>query len=300
MGKERVAVIRLVLLAAAVLSQASQAFAQEYSESVEGQYRISRDVVYVTTGSWEGRLDVYHRSDADAPLPTLVWIHGGSSTGGSKDGAIFSLLPYLEQGWNVVNVEHRLAGVTLAPAALQNVHCALRWVRENATEFGFDDARIVISGASSGGWFAVAAAMAPKPEGLDELCPGPNRPPVAAVVNWYGNWDLADVLEGPNAKGYASGWVRGLPDPMGVAESLSPLPIREGQAPPVISVHGDADAVVPYSQSIRLHEALEAAGIPQVLVTIPGGRHGGFTRSENQSAFEAIWTFLEQQGNAPP
>jgi len=123
---------------------------------------------------------------------------------------------------------------------------------------------------------------------------------VAAVVNWYGNWDLADVLEGPNAKEYALAWVRGFPDPMGVAESISPLPISEGRAPPVISVHGDADAVVTYSQSIRLHAALGAAGIPEVLVTIPGGGHGGFTRRENQSAFEAIWTFLAQQGSAPP
>jgi acetyl esterase/lipase len=219
---------------------------------------------------------------------------------GAKEGEMFALLPYLERGWNVVNVEHRLAGVTLAPAALQNGHCALRWVRENATEYGFDSERIVISGASSGGWFAVAAAMAPKPEGLDDLCPGPDGPPVAAVVNWYGNWDLADVLEGPNAKRYAPDWVRGLPDPMGVAESLSPMPIRAGQTPPVISTHGDVDAVVPYSQSVRLHQALEAAGIPEVLVTIPGGGHGGFSRSENQRAFEEIWTFLGRQGIAPP
>jgi acetyl esterase/lipase len=219
--------------------------------------------------------------------------------GGSKERQIFRLIPYLEKGWNVVNIEHRLAGVTLAPAAVQNCLCALRWIHQNASQYGLDVERIVISGVSSGGWFAVAAAMAPRPEGLDELCPGSEELLVAAIVNWYGNWDLADVLDGPNAKSYAPGWVRGLPDPMAVAKSLSPLPIQGRDGIPVISIHGDADAVVPYSQSVRLHQALKAAGIAQELVTIPGGGHGPFTRSENKMAYEAIWAFLAQQGIGP-
>jgi acetyl esterase/lipase len=249
------------------------------------------------SGAWEGKLDVYWRSDP-GPHPTLIWIHGGGPTGGSREAALFYLLPYLERGWNVVNVEHRLAGVTLAPAALQNSLCAVRWVVQNAKSFNSDSARLVISGDSSGGWFAVAAGLGVRPPGWDQACPGPEEPKVAAVVNWYGNWDLADILDGPNKKPYAAGWVANLPDGVEVARSMLPLPLRPN-VPPVISVHGDDDGTVPYTQSVRLHEALKQAGIPQQLVTIPGGKHGGFSRDESRRAFAAIDAFLDRVGLRP-
>ena len=90
---------------------------------------------------------------------------------GTKDGQLFSLMPYLESGWNVVNLEPRLQGVTLAPATLQNTWCALRWVIHNAAMYGFDPTKIVISGASSGSWFAVTAAMTPPTQraGYEEI-----------------------------------------------------------------------------------------------------------------------------------
>ena len=127
---------------------------------------------------------------------------------------------------------------------------------------------------------------------------GTEEPRVSAVVNWFGNWDLADILEGPNARAYAAGWLRNLPNPMEIARSLSPLPINGHEVPPVISIHGDADPVVPYSQSVRLHDALRAAGIEEELVTIPGGVHGRFTRAENRNAYDAIWAFLSRVGIA--
>ena len=274
----------------------SDASAQVYSSSIEHPYRIAANVSYLDLGGWQGMADVYQRMDASEPVPTVVFLHGGSAMGGTKDGMLFALLPYLERGWNVVNVEHRLAGVTLAPEAVRNVRCAIRWVHDNASMYGFDADRIVLSGASSGGWFAVAAALTRTEDGWDEVCPGSNEPTVAAVVNWFGNWDLADVLAGPNAQEYAPGWVRGYPDPMAVATALSPLPIDARNSPPVISIHGDADPVVPYSQSFRLHAALQDAGVSSELVTIPGGMHGGFPRPENARAFDAIFTFLSAQG----
>ena len=139
---------------------ASSALAQGYSRAITASYRVLPNVTYLKIGTWEGKLDVYSRADSSGPVPTLVWIHGGGVPAGSKDSATFSLLPYLEWGWNVVNVEHRLAGVTLAPAALQNCLCALRWVYGHSAEYGFDATKLVVSGASSGGWFAVAAGLA--------------------------------------------------------------------------------------------------------------------------------------------
>jgi len=277
-----------------MLASAPGTVAQDYSRNLPA-YRITPNVTYVKNGSWEGKLDVYSRINPSGPEPTLIWMHGGSPAVGTKDNALFSLQPYLELGWNVINVEHRLNGVTMAPATLQNSLCAVRWSMHNAGRYNIDINKLVISGASSGSWFAVAAGLGVRPDGWSEACPGDEEPKVAAVVNWYGNWDLADILQGPNSKDYAPDWVRGLPNPLEVARVLSPLPLRPG-IPPVISIHGDADPTVPYTQSVRLHEALQRAGVPQKLVTIPAGKHGGFSHDENERAYKEVEAFLKANG----
>jgi len=52
---------------------------------------------------------------------------------------------------------------------------------------------------------------------------------------------------------------------------------------------------VPYTQGVRLREALDRAGVPNQHVTIPGGKHGDFTDAEMAKAYAAIVSFLEQQ-----
>ena len=285
--------IVVVLVTCALVSSKGGA-AQEYSRNLP-PFRIASNVTYVKNGSWEGKLDVYSRVNPAGPEPTLFWMHGGSPAVGSKDGQLTSFLPYLELGWNVINIEPRQLGVTLGPATLQNSLCAVRWAMHNASRYNIDVTKLVFSGASSGSWFAVAGGLGVRPDGWSDACPGPEEPKFAAVVNWYGNWDLADILQGPNTKDYAADWVRGLPNPMELARMLSPLPLRAG-VPPVISIHGDADPTVPYTQSVRLHEALQKAGVPQKLVTIPGGKHGGFSREENERAYKEVDAFLKANG----
>ena len=63
--------------------------------------------------------------------------------------------------------------------------------------------------------------------------------------------------------------------------------------PPIITVHGDHDLTVPYSQAVRLRDALTHAGVPNELVTIPNGGHGSFSDDQTQKAFERIWDFLD-------
>ncbi len=63
----------------------------------------------------------------------------------------------------------------------------------------------------------------------------------------------------------------------------------------MITIHGDADPVVPYSHGVRLHEALARAGVANRLVTIKGGQHGRFTSAEMDTAYAAIRAFLKEQ-----
>jgi acetyl esterase/lipase len=289
--------LRGVAFALSALALAGPVSGQNLSSSVTTPYRIVPNITYLTANNYEAKLDVYARAGAPTtPRPTLIWIHGGGWTGGAKEGALFSLLPYMELGWNVVNVEYRLARVSGAPAAVEDCLCALRWVIRNATQYGFDPDKLVVSGGSAGGHLALTTGMIPSEAGLDRQCPGTETLKVAAIVDWYGITDVVDLLDGENMKTYAVQWLGSLPNREEVARRVSPLTyVRAGQ-PPVIAIHGDADPTVPYSHSTRLLAALQAAQVDAQLVTIPAGRHGGFSRAENETAFTAIRAFLAKHG----
>jgi acetyl esterase/lipase len=275
---------------------ATAALSQGFSTSVPLPYRIVSNITYLTANNFEAKLDIYSRMDSSEPQPTLIWIHGGGWTGGNKESQMFSLLPYMEMGWNVVNVEYRLARVSLAPAAVEDCLCALRWVIRNAKQYGFDSNKLVVSGGSAGGHLALTTAMIPASAGLDRQCPGTEQLKVAAVVDWYGITDVADLLDGENMKTYAVQWLGSMPNRVDVAKRVSPLTYVRSALPPIISIQGDADPVVPYSHSVRLQQALKQAGVDGELVTVPGGKHGGFTRVENQKAYAAIKAFLGKHG----
>lgn len=258
-------------------------------------YRVVPNITYLTANNWDAKLDVYQSREATTPNPTLIYFHGGGWTGGSKEGSSLTFLPFLDMGWNVVNVEYRLAKVSLAPAAVQDGLCALRWVIRNAKDYNIDTNRLVTMGNSAGGHLALTTGMVPASAGLDRQCPGTEDLKVAAIVNWYGITDVNELLDGPNMKVYAVTWLAAMMNRDEIAKRVSPLTYVRTGLPPIISIQGDADPTVPYSQNVRLHQALEKVGVRNQLVTIPAGKHGGFTDAEMMKAYDAIRAFLGQQ-----
>ena len=274
-------------------AQSDDAFESAVATSV--RYAVYPDIVYQTADGYEAKLDVYRPRESEGPWPTLLLIHGGGWIGGTKEATSLRALPFLQQGWAVVNVEYRLAEVALAPAAVEDALCALRWVVRNTDDW-FDTDRIVVTGYSAGGHLSLTTAMTPESEGLDRRCPGNEPLEVAAVVNWFGITDVGDLLEGENMKSYAVQWLGSMQDRRDVAERVSPLNWVRPGLPPILTIHGDADTVVPYSHAVRLHEALDEAGVPNRLHTVPGGGHGNFSIDEFQEAFRVIRDFLAEHG----
>jgi acetyl esterase/lipase len=288
--------LRLATLLAAtgLLSTAQLSPSAKWAATSAAQFQITPNVTYLVANGHENKLDIYHKRDASAAAqPTLIWIHGGGWTGGTKEQATMHFLPWLEMGWNVVNVEYRLARVSLAPAAVEDCLCALRWIGSHAAEYKIDPKRLVVSGDSAGGHLALTTGMTPDNAGLDRECPSNNPlPKVAAIVNWYGITDVADLLDGPNMKLYAVAWMGSMPNRMDIARRVSPLGfVREG-LPPILTIHGDADPTVPYTHAIRLHDALKRTSVVNQLLTIPGGKHGNFSPEERTRIFTTIREFL--------
>src|ERR1700704_6016130 len=128
----------LIVACAGLVAASAQAVVAQVSPSAEGaahaanQYQIFPNITYLTASNYEAKMDIYARRGVTTPQRTIVYFHGGFWAAGNKEGALMSLIPWLEMGWTVVNVEYRLARVALAPAAVEDCLCALRFVAAQA------------------------------------------------------------------------------------------------------------------------------------------------------------------------
>ncbi len=299
------------LVAALSLANCLTGFAQTQTPGTDrwvdyasGDYDIQPNVTYSTANNTELKLDLYLPKNRDAASPTLIFFHGGGWVGGQKERNVLFLLPYLSMGWTVINVEYRLANNSLAPAAVEDCRCALRWATYHAKEYGIDPSKFVLTGTSAGGHLALLTAMLPPGNVFDHRCPTTDdtrwnqasepQLKVAAVVNWFGITDVAELIEGPNAKHYAMEWFGSLGNRAELARQVSPINYVRAGLPPVITIHGDGDDVAPYAQAVRFHAALDKAGVPNRLVTIRGRKHDGFNRRELADSYAAIREFLRK------
>ena len=253
-------------------------------------YRTIADVTYKTVGGTDLKLDIYQRSDLAGPVPTLFFVHGGGWVHQSRADVLGNILPWLEMGWTVVNVDYRIANVARAPAAAEDCRCALHWVGQHAREYQFDLDRLVISGASAGGELALLCGMAPANAGLDADFPGEPLPRPAAMVSLSGITDVVELQDTPN--GVA--WLPRGPERTEIARQVSPVTYVRAGLPPILTIHGDADQAVPYASAVRFHAALSKVGVPNQLFTIPGGMHGGYPAETNVRIYEVIRAFLAE------
>jgi acetyl esterase/lipase len=311
---KRTAIILSCLLTAAGGFAQQLDPATEWATIASTEYHITSNSVYQRAGGETLKLDAYFPGPRSVVRPTVIYFHGGGLVGGERETAVLNLLPYLARGMDAVNVDYRVASDAVAPAAVEDARCALHWVDENADALGFDRAKIVVAGHSAGGYLALMTGMLTPSDGFDHACMRDDSDwrngtlrdvKVAAIVNFYGITDFADLLQGPETRNYAVRWFGDLPNRMELARQLSPLSYVRAGLPPIITLAGDKDTVVPYPHAVRLHAALAAHGLSNQLVTIEGGGHGTtspnpWTREQNLHAQAEVFKFLEQHGILTP
>jgi acetyl esterase/lipase len=186
--------------------------------------------------------------------------------------------PLIAAGYAVFSVNHRGAPRFHYPAAIDDVQRAIRFVRAHAKDYGIDAAHLGGLGGSSGGNLIGLAAMRAAPGAAEDADPV-NREPATlqAVVLRAAVSDLRNM---PTAEG-ANFVVSYMEIPPGnsapvkaLYDAASPVAQVRPNSPPTLLIHGDADALVPYGQSVAMEAALRNAGVPVRLITVPGGVHG--------------------------
>ena len=276
--------------------------------TVLGSMSVIRDLrfgSYELDGQEHGLLlDLYLPQGSPQPWPLLVYIHGGGWMEGSKDmcpGTTFA-----QRGYAMACVDYRLGSMQGCPEALtfpaqiQDVKAAVRWLRAQANEYGFDPDRFGAIGASSGGHLAALLGTSYGVPDLDAAENAAVSDAVQAVCDWFGpvditqgpvvfeedpcqtHMDYLNATYGGEATPYfywtlAWGTFLGgsLTDPavLQQADRATPLSYVDEKDPPFLVIHGEADGMVPIHQSELLVQALTQAGVEVTFVRLPGMGH---------------------------
>jgi acetyl esterase/lipase len=134
------------------------------------QIKVIDDLAYRSGSSKSWRLDLAMPENfGEAKHPALVIVHGGGWRAGTKRDRPYRtlLLDYALKGYVAVSVEYRLLGEAPFPACIEDVKCAVRWLRAHAAEYHVDPDRIGAFGHSAGAHLVLMLAMCPASAGLE-------------------------------------------------------------------------------------------------------------------------------------
>lgn len=255
--------------------------------------KAHRDLAYVTHAHARQKLDLYVPENVTAPLPLIVWIHGGGWASGSKNGCPPLRGGFAARGYAVASLDYRLSGDAIFPAAVEDCKAALRWLRAHAKDYNLDPNRIGVWGSSAGGHLVAFLGTSGDTRNFDVGENLDQSSAVQAAVDYYGPTDFiqmdAHALPGTrlihdSPTSPESRFIGGpIQDPANRAlvQRANPIIYATPNDPPTLIVHGDQDPAVPHHQSELLHATLVQAGVPVRFITIKGGGHGqGFPGAE--------------------
>lgn len=254
------------------------------------------NVVYTKVNDWEGKLDLYLPPVKGTATPLVINIHGGGWNKGNKESQT-GFSAFFKKGYAVANIGYRLTGVAPAPAAVEDTRCALIYLISHAKSLNIDPDKIVIMGSSAGGHLALMGGLLENNHLFDGNCKGVENIKVAAIIDKYGITDVWDWGYGKlKTSKSATSWLGAKALDQDFAKSVSPLYQVKKTSPPVFIVHGDADPIVPYEQSVALKAKLDELGVKNTFITVKGGLHGKFPPEENTMVNAKIMAFLKEIG----
>ena len=244
---------------------------------------INRDVTYCTRNDVALKMDIdFPRQAENAAMPIAVYVHGGAWSSGDKGSGpgMLDMPELLARGYIVAAVNYRLAPQYKFPAQIEDVKCAIRFLRANASDLHIDPNRVGAWGSSAGGHLVALLGLTDASAGFDVGEYLDQSSGVQAVVDMFGPTDLMTWFRGAKrAIVQLSQRVFGTTskdDPMLVRGS--PVTYVSKGAPPFLILQGDKDRLVPPSQSQELYDRLKAAGANVNLVMVKKAGHGFIPR----------------------
>jgi acetyl esterase/lipase len=232
------------------------------------------DLTYCTMDGEALKLDLYFPSNVKAPWQALVYTHGGSFTGGDKRTGSGTIdIPAMNvRGYAVAAVNYRLMPEHPFPAEIQDVKCAVRYLRAHASEYNLSTEGIGIWGGSAGGHLSAMMGLTNEEADYDKGEYLDFSSHVDAVVDMFGPADLTARMN------WLQSWLLrrafGTNDPhSSLLAAASPVNQTPESAPPFLIIQGDQDSAVPLEQSQALAQHLQALHVDTTLIVVKNANH---------------------------
>lgn len=259
------------------VGSASPVFAQAPGGEEVTRLEIHDGIAYRSGGNPAWRLDLAMTEAAGSQLrPALVIVHGGGWNAGSRRSRPYRrmLTEFALEGYVVISIDYRFLSQAPMPEIVEDVRCAVRWLRAHADEYGVDPERIGAFGHSAGAHLALMLAIGDAAASAEGDCEwGAQSSRVAAIAGGSTPVDL--------------------PARFGDSERFSPARHLSAEMPPLLLIHGTADPIVPIGPVDAYVEALRDAGARDVTyIRIDGGDHDVAYDDSMERSMDAVREFF--------
>lgn len=289
--------------APALLTIAIFALTATLSQSAE--ILVEEDVTYGNAGETELKLDIA-RPAGDEKHPAIVFIHGGGWYQGHRRGYRDEIEEAAKRGYVAITVSYRLmkfdqkekdttTATPIFPAQIHDCKAAVRWLRANAEKYDVDPERIGVTGGSAGGHLSLLVGLTDANSNLEGESGSPDQSSrVQAVVNVYGPTEMTESYETSSVAWIFRLFMGGTPDETKDCYiAASPITYVSKDDPPVLTLQGDKDKLVPVEQAKLLDAKMNAAGASHTLIILEGQGHG-FDKQHQPQAMDAMWNFFDE------
>lgn len=266
----------------------------------QNDIEITKDIVYAEADGKRLQLDIYKPKAPKEPY-LIVWVHGGAWNTGSKENPPLGLLPF---GYALASVDFRASTEKPFPADVHDIKAAIRFLRANASKYGYKSDKIIIWGSSSGGHLAALVATTNNNSALEgNLGNFTNTSSsVQACIDFFGPTNFLTILNqstphGLNVRLPALAILLGKPldQVTELAKTASPVYQVDANDPPLFIVHGEQDIQVPINQSIELMSAYKSKNLKVQIEFIPDAGHSSPAYAKKE-LMEKIDIFLKGSG----
>jgi len=289
--------------------------AAEASEEIVHQPNLT----YRTVNGKALQLDLVCPKLGAGPFPAVVLVHGTGPFTKGRIGMIPLAQELARNGYVAIAVSYRYRPEDKFPAPIQDVSCAIRWVRDRSVQYKVDKDRIGVVGFSGGGTLACLLGMKGGQDNLpDKGKDATQASPLRAIVSFYGPMDFArlhedcqkkvkqgspaEKLQGNLIMKTLEKWLGGPPSKVReLYDEASPLKQVAKDSPPILLIHGADDSIVPVEQPRLFAKRLQKSGRPVSLLVVESAGHDfeEKNRTDGRMVFAAVMAFLEEhlQGN---
>lgn len=235
---------------------------------------VQRNLTYRTAHGPE-RMVLYEPSTSNTrPRPGIVFVHGGSWTGGSPAHMAKAARIAARQGYLGFDIGYQLRPPNVAREAA-DVRAAITDIRARAARFGLDPDRLSGLGGSAGAQLIMQAAIV-------------DNAPLRAAVGWSGPYDLVAQLDARHrqlddrhsATAARERLTRMMPHVLGCAPAdcraaaAEQSPARHvGRHEPPVLLFNSTHELMPTEQMHTFAGVLRAKGNRATTRTLPGNRH---------------------------